>query len=124
MGFSTLLLAANIIQLAFFSESFHQYVRFAIAAAAATSTSNTGGGTDFPGPSVDEIAAEIEWLAFAQDLFLPVFFWVTDAFLVLFTFSSKLLVLMPCLVIPSVGYLVWEATGFDPSLLHLLRFIR
>jgi len=77
MGFSVLLLAANIIELVFFSQSFHQYVRFALGAAAASASGNGG----VPGPSVDEIGDEIEALAFAQDLFLPVFFWVTDAFL-------------------------------------------
>jgi hypothetical protein len=78
LAFSILLLAANVIDLVFLSQSFHNYVHFILAAAAMT----PDGGTGFPGPSISILSEQIQVKAFEQDLFLPIFFWITDAFLV------------------------------------------
>lgn len=78
MGFSILLLGSNIIDLVFLTQSFHTYIHFALASAAMTPE----GGTNFPGASIPDLSKDIVKKAFEQDVFLPIFFWITDAFLV------------------------------------------
>jgi len=72
LTFSTLLLIANIMALVFIAQSFHTYIHFLLASSAIQ---------DYMGPAIDDLSKEIQKRAFIQDLYLPIFLWVTDAFL-------------------------------------------
>lgn len=84
LTFTILLVVANVVSLVLLTQSYHTYIHFMLAAA--SSSTSTDGIAVFLGPSIPELVQEVNQRAFAQELYLPIFFWLTDALLVSPTF--------------------------------------